>query len=239
MEQGDKKPTRPFGRRPRPIGRSGRALGLGAIFFTLALLGAPESVPAYDPGRVSIHRPLAGWDIQVDYHDYSEGESRLTSGDVNRYDWDDAYADVYAWLSGFPPYSLVAFYGYVDNSTPCSGLGTNGDRYVLHVWVTPPGRPERYIGYVVYQHLINARDNQTWWAWADERGSVAEIVGNVGAGYTVDRSCWTAPHVHMFASRSSVWEWAYGSYTTGAGQTWQRMATYASELYFFSVDWDR
>ena len=189
-------------------------------------------------------------------HDYTQGPSMLHPCDNNweaPSDQDDGGSAVVLELGNLPPKSTIRAATYVSNRTPCSQFRPgdaryNGERLIVDIWVAPciagVVRPERYLGYGVYQHLtapVTAELRLT----AGDDGLVTALVGLVYGDSSSPNveGCWFGTHVHQVASRDIELERSDGSYTTGTAEKFssgtQRGLGRGSEIYRFLVDWDR
>jgi 3D (Asp-Asp-Asp) domain-containing protein len=212
-----------------------------------------SSASAYSPGTVYVLQPFptAGTAVTALYHNYTEGASSLYPVDVNK-GYDEGGTQLAVDLTGLPPGSQVHFNGYNNNITACSEGARSGNRYVVDIWVTPPGKAKKYLGYVVMLHTQNNRIGS--WTAVDSNydGRVTEWTSQVWDGpegtviYTKDgsRECWDGDHVHMFASRDYSFESQYGTFTTFIDEAKNPFGgtydvTYSQELYYFSTDWDK
>ncbi|HEY0601581.1 MAG TPA: hypothetical protein VGD58_01660 [Herpetosiphonaceae bacterium] len=236
--------------RRRLTGRSIFMLLFGVLIAIASLIMPAEHAKAWEPWVFVNHPyPFAGC-VHADYHSYTEGYSGVyqtiqpadtslacgqsTGGQVVHID-----------MFGLPPGSVVRFDSYVNNRAICNG--PSGNRHVVDIWVTPPGRSERYLGYMVYTHTFNDRNGSWSIADSDYDGRVVDWVAYVWPGngspvYVNGTLCWTGPHIHTVASRDLSYEQAYGSSTTTAQSVhvypWAGMVDEHHELFQFGVNWD-
>lgn len=221
-----------------------------AMLMSLAV-SAGSTASAYTPGKVYLYQPfsaLSGASITATYHSYTEGLSSLHPVDVNK-GYDEGGERVAVDLVGLPAGSTVYYTGYNSNRTPCSGV--SGDRYVVDLWVKPPGKTKKYLGFVLLMHTQNNKigswtatdtdnDGRVWY-WTSEvwDGPDGTSLYNSSGGL-----CWTGDHIHMYGARDTSFESTYGTYTTGVNEAKTSIGTTYNvttdqALYYFTTDWDK
>jgi hypothetical protein len=246
----------------RMMKRSRQLVGLMLTSFLMGTCALADSAYAYSPGTVKVYQPFptSYGTVLFDYHTTSEypngeGQSGLLPGDVNQ-GWNEGGRSLAIDLVGLQPNSIVYFNGYNNNITGCSKNMRSGNRYVVDIWVQPPNKAKKYLGYIVMLHTQNNKLG-SWSATADSTGRVTQWTSQVWDGpdgtniYAAPEDggylCWTADHVHMFVSRDTSFESTYGTYTTGVTYSKNPFTqppggydvTYDQAVYQFSVDWDK
>ncbi|ARU61812.1 hypothetical protein CBW65_12815 [Tumebacillus avium] len=229
-----------------------KTTGLAASALLLATIWT-GTASAYSPGNVYVYQPFptAGTAVTAEYHTYTEGASGLYPTDINK-GGNEGGTALAVDLVGLPGGSQVHFNGYNNNITACSQNALSGNRYVVDIWVTPPGKAKKYLGYLVMLHTQNNKIGSWTAVDSDWNGRVTEWTSQVWNGpdgtYLYNASgglCWTGDHVHMFASRDYSFESSYGTFTTAVDEAKNPFAgyaynvTYDQALYYFATDWDK
>jgi hypothetical protein len=170
---------------------------------------------------------------QIEMHTWAEyhngdGISGLLPGDVTYSSPNypaTGNAPVNFQLANVPPYSSIRIDVYSSTNGTCALCGTSGYKVIVDAWITPyiggTYYPEKYLGYVILQHLRSGFSSGTHYATANSAASVLIPIGHTWGAYGDSpvycgtTLCWTGPHVHAGCSRDPGLESAYGTYTTG------------------------
>lgn len=208
--------------------------------------------------HVTLSQPMsrlygASWEMHTSTeYPGGDGISGLLPGDANWVGQQAGSSAVVFEVGNLPPESTLRIVTANANSSPCSQAGTNGNRISVDIWVRPKIggvlRSEKYLGYSIYQHVDEVTLG-TQYLTASAFGYAITTVAKVWDSGTPPISyggklCWSGPHVHQVASRDPSLESSWGTYATGVSATYSGGSYVSplgagSEIYRWTVDWDK